>query len=47
MPYARLFGRNMHPDVEGRIYLWSANVTTGDQSPASADLSTAESALNG
>ncbi len=32
--------------LKAEVYLWSAKVTTGDQSPASSDLATAESALN-
>lgn len=32
--------------LKADIYLWSAKVTTGDQTPASNDLSVAESALN-
>lgn len=32
--------------LKAEIYLWSAKVTTGDQSPAANDLSVAETALN-
>ena len=32
--------------LKADIYLWSAKVTTGDQSPASGDLAVAEAALN-
>lgn len=32
--------------LKGEIYLWSAKVTTGNQSPATGDLQTAETALN-
>ncbi|MEZ5106955.1 MAG: RagB/SusD family nutrient uptake outer membrane protein [Draconibacterium sp.] len=32
--------------LKADIYLWSAKVTTGDQSPVSGDLTVAESALN-
>jgi hypothetical protein len=32
--------------LKAEIYLWSAKVTTGDQSPAPTDIATAETALN-
>lgn len=32
--------------LKAEIYLWSAKVTTGDQSPAVSDITTAEAALN-
>lgn len=32
--------------LKAEVYLWSAKVTTGNQSPASSDLATAEGALN-
>src|SRR5690606_6410272 len=32
--------------LKAEVYLWSAKVTTGDQTPATSDLSTAEAALN-
>ncbi len=32
--------------LKAEIYLWSAKVTTGDQTPASSDITTAEAALN-
>jgi len=32
--------------LKAEVYLWSAKVTTADQTPASSDLSTAEAALN-
>lgn len=32
--------------LKAEVYLWSAKVTTGDQVPATSDLTTAESALN-
>lgn len=32
--------------LKAEVYLWSAKVRTGDQTPASSDLTTAESALN-
>ncbi|MCE1198887.1 MAG: RagB/SusD family nutrient uptake outer membrane protein [Marinilabiliales bacterium] len=32
--------------LKAEVYLWSAKVTTGDQTPATSDLATAETALN-
>ena len=32
--------------LKAEVYMWSAKVTTGDQSPASSDITTAETALN-
>lgn len=32
--------------LKAEVYLWSAKVSTGDQTPAASDLATAESALN-
>ena len=32
--------------LKAEVYLWSAKVTTGDQAPASTDITTAETALN-
>ena len=32
--------------LKAEVYLWSAKVTTGDQSPVSTDITTAETALN-
>lgn len=33
--------------LKGEVYLWSAKVTTDDQSPASGDIATAKNALSG
>lgn len=47
MPYGpSVWSKNATLMLKAEAYLWSAKVTTGDQSPASGDLAIAEAALN-